>query len=338
MYDKIYESKTGKYIILNKEPSVNNKSMVRIKFIDTNNECIVRKDNALSGNVREPSMKRGRLKSEIDFEKIYNSNYGPLKIIKELESIDGQRFVEIIFLNSNNTKVVNYYNNFRNCDFVNIKDNIAYNYNHEIGTDKTYKSNNYGYFKILSKTNEFYGDSYDPLVLIEFIQTGYRTIVRMSKALCGSVKDPYFPNIFGVGYLGEPDDIDKKIYNIWYKMLSRCYNENDCKYMAYGGIGVTVDPNWFSFAKFNNDIKEVDGYYNMLQDPFNYSFDKDLKQLHVPKYMRIYSKYTCTFITKFDNSKIRCYERNYSPYEIITKPDLNVSSSLKTMVKIVNKA
>ena len=338
MDNKIYECKTGKYIICNKEPSVNKRSMVKIKFLETGNEYVVRKDHALIGNVREPSMKRGRIPAVIDCNKLYQSNYGPIKIIREIQNDnnDSQRFVEIKFINSGNTKVVNYYNNFRNSDFVYIKDDSVYNENHLIGTDKLYNSNNYGQFKILRETGEFYGS--DPIVEIEFILTGYITALPMSKALNGIVKDPYYPCIDGVGYFGEnPEAINnKKIYNIWRKMISRCYNESDPAYNFYGNIGISVDPRWFNFSTFIEDIKYIDGYQQMINEPYNYAMDKDLKQLQLPKNQRIYSKDTCTFITKSDNSKIRCYESNYEPYETLMMPDLTVSNSLKTMCEIIN--
>lgn len=338
MGNKIYECKTGKYIILNKEPSVKGRSMVRIRFIETGNEYVVRKDHALIGNVREPSMKRGRIPNEIDFNKIYESNYGPVKIIREIkeDSTEGYRPVEIEFINSGHKKIVNYYTNFRNSDFVYIRDDSVYNENHLVGTDKLYDSNNYGKFKILKYTGKFYGS--DPIVEIEFVSTKYRTTIPMNKALNGIVKDPYYPIIYGVGYFGEnPEVNNRKIYNIWIHMLSRCYNTSDPAYNFYGGIGITVDSRWFNFSTFFEDVKHLDGYDLMINNPYNYAMDKDLKQLQIPKYQRVYSKDTCVFITKSDNSKIRCYESNYEPYETLMMPDLIVSNSLKTMVTIVKQ-
>lgn len=339
MEDQIYECKTGKYIILNKEPSVNGRSMVKIRFLETNNEYVVRKDHALIGNVREPSMKRGRMPAEIDYNRLYNTNYGPVKIIREIYADDDkscdQRFVEIEFINTGYRKIIKYHSLRNNEDFVNIRDDSIYNEKHEIGTEKIYNSNNSGDFKILRKTGEFRGS--DPIVEIEFITTGYKTTIPMGKALYGCVKDPYYPRIDGVGYFGEGVKVthDKREYNIWRKMISRCYNKLDPAYEFYGGIGVSVDPRWFDFSVFVKDIKSIDGYQSMINDPINYAIDKDLKQLQIPKEQRIYSKDTCTFITKSDNSKIRCYEPNYTPYETIVMPDLTVSNSLKTMVEVV---
>ena len=200
-----------------------------------------------------------------------------------------------------------------------------------------YDSNNYGQFKILGKTGELYRT--EAIVEIEFVLTGYRTTLPMSKALAGIVKDPYYPIIDGVGYFGEGSKVtdNKRIYNIWGKMISRCYNESDPSYCFYGAIGVTVDPRWFNYSVFAEDIKQVDGYQLMINNPYDYSMDKDLKQLQLSKDQRVYSKNTCTFITKSDNSKIRCYESNYTPYETLSMPDLTISNSLKTMVVIVNK-
>ena len=41
-----------------------------------------------------------------------------------------------------------------------------------------------------------------------------------------------------------------RLYNIWGKMLQRCYNENDHAYFEYGGRGIKVVELWHKFEPF----------------------------------------------------------------------------------------
>lgn len=90
-------------------------------------------------------------------------------------------------------------------------------------------------------------------------------------------------------------------YRSWNDMINRCYNATDKDYPLYGKIGVRVDPRWFCFANFYEDIKLLPGYYNKLKYPNKYQLDKDYLQRHLPKSQRVYSKDTCIWISKFDN-------------------------------------
>lgn len=169
---------------------------------------------------------------------------------------------------------------------------------------RIYESNNFGKFMILSEI--FEDNSKDRLFKIKFINTGYETIATYSAIRHGSVKDYLYPSVAGIGYIGylnttvtDPNVID--LYSIWNDMINRCYNPNDSAYNFYGGIGVRVSPSWHNFSIFFNDVKELPGYYNKLRDPTGYQLDKDFMQQGVPKNKRIYSKYTCVWLSKFDN-------------------------------------
>jgi len=43
-------------------------------------------------------------------------------------------------------------------------------------------------------------------------------------------------------------------YQSWCSMLNRCRNTKTPKYKRYGGAGVTVDPEWYSYKKFLKDM------------------------------------------------------------------------------------
>lgn len=103
-YDKIYHSKLdGDYIIL--EEVNKNKfghRQVKIKWLDTNNEQIVELQMAKRSIVRD------KKKHSIDYSKIYQSNnFGPFKIIKEIQNLKGNhKLVEIKFIETGTIKNV----------------------------------------------------------------------------------------------------------------------------------------------------------------------------------------------------------------------------------------
>lgn len=51
------------------------------------------------------------------------------------------------------------------------------------------------------------------------------------------------------------DKYRKALYDIWAKMIDRCYNENNISYKYYGAKGIKVCERWLSsFDNFNADI------------------------------------------------------------------------------------
>ena len=45
-------------------------------------------------------------------------------------------------------------------------------------------------------------------------------------------------------------------YHSWASMIQRCTNKNNEKYKTYGGRGISVCPEWFSFGNFLRDMGE----------------------------------------------------------------------------------
>lgn len=142
---------------------------------------------------------------------------------------------------------------------------------------------------------------------IKFLQTGYETSMRGDLVKTGYVNDPYYPKIYGVGYLGELNDEDKRLkslmYKRWSNMISRCYNINDDAYYAYGALGIKVCDRWHCFANFLNDVKYLPGFNDMINNPnIKYQLDKDILQQGVPANMKVYSPETCMFVPSYVNS------------------------------------
>lgn len=176
-----------------------------------------------------------------------------------------------------------------------------------IDYNKIYSTKSYGNFIIID--NLGYQDNAGTKRLwirIKFLTTGYEKNIRYDY-LNHDIVDPYYPRIYGIGCIGEIDvpRIEYKAdYDRWIHMLDRCYNITSKDYRNYGALGVLVDPSWFNFTTYFHDLKSLPNYNLKVLNPNMYCLDKDLLQYHLPKNKRIYSKYTCMWITKSLNSII----------------------------------
>jgi len=134
---------------------------------------------------------------------------------------------------------------------------------------------------------------------------GYCTIrIRsyITEALIGNVKKgkikyPYYPSLYGIGYLGVGkykaymNSKPTKEYKLWTSMLQRCY---DKKYQERQPtyIGTTVDKAWHNFQVFADWFKKS----NYQED---WQLDKDLLS---SKNIKIYSPDTCIFLPQTLNN------------------------------------
>lgn len=134
-------------------------------------------------------------------------------------------------------------------------------------------------------------------ILIEFQDKfKYRTIKQANMIRKGSIKNPFFPNIYGVGYLGLGEfkthittstKVISKEYNVWRGMIRRCYDEEKLKqFPSYRDC--SVHPEWHNFQNF------AKWYTSHKYYDTDYELDKDLL---VPN-NRIYTPDTCTLIPK----------------------------------------
>ena len=234
---------------------------------------------------------------KVDFNKLYDSNNsGKFKVIEDLGSKNHVHWIRIKFVETGFEKVVRYPDAMRG----EVKD--PKNYMAITITDKLYKSNSSGYFKIIKDLGTDYRGF--RRVRIRFVETGFEKDVYLNSALSGQVKDQYRITVYGVGYLGDADTInkeDKMLYKIWTGMLSRCYNHKDTMYHCYGKIGVRVATRWHCFANFLYDAKRLPGYTNKFNYPDKYHLDKDYLQFCIPRENRVYSKDTCLWLYNKDN-------------------------------------
>ena len=174
-----------------------------------------------------------------------------------------------------------------------------------------YESNNFGKFKVIRELLPIGYYKSARLFEVEFINTGYRTIVT-NQAFHNkhSVKDRLVPTIYGTGYLGQEElfqfyEHDKKLYKVWEGIISRCYNQKDHHYKNYGGIGIKVSDDWLSYRNFEKDVKLIYGYNRKLLEPDMFHLDKDYLQRNIPACNRIYSKETCIWISLYENALVK---------------------------------
>lgn len=164
-----------------------------------------------------------------------------------------------------------------------------------------YFENNSG--EIYYVTEFINNDSKNKYYKILFPYSGYSGIYTKSQIKKGTIKDRYLPTVAGVGYLGNAKSSrSDKIYSLWHNMLLRCYDKKCIEYKRYGELGVRVCLRWHNFENFKNDIINIDGFNMDLLLKNELQLDKDKKQINIPINKRIYSPYTCTFLTIKENN------------------------------------
>lgn len=236
--------------------------------------------------------KRSRI--EIDYNRIYQSKFdGPYKIIEEIKSDDKKhRKVLIQFLETGNVQEAK----LDKADKGSISDRLK----HTPDFDKEYQSNTSGPYKILEILDERKAGKI--VASIMFLETGTVRDVQLTCALNGQVRDPYRVSVCGFGITGE-NDTKTREYETWHSMVTRCYNQNAANYHLYGAKGVTVCERWRYYDNFLIDITTLPGYDLWKQYPGKYALDKDMRQMNVPEYLKVYSPDTCCFISIVENAK-----------------------------------
>ena len=187
---------------------------------------------------------------------------------------------------------------------------------------KVFKSLNSGDFKILK-----YNDNRN--VEIQFLKTGFETVVELGNIRNGKVKDHYSPSVFGVGVSGTKypitvDGVNTKEYGLWYNMLRRCYSESfKKKQPTYEGC--EVGDNFKSYVYFYEWCQNQIGFSNK-----DWQLDKDL----LAKGNKIYSEDSCVFIPSEINTLLTKRTASRGEYLI----GVYWSKTIKAFVARVNKS
>lgn len=161
-------------------------------------------------------------------------------------------------------------------------------------------------------------------IIIKFLDTNtiLKTTLRSIKN--ESIKDPYYPSVYGVGFFGigkyksreNSKSKQTRCYKIWKEILNRCYNKKCKAYKNYGNIGVKICDEWLNFQNF------ADWYYNNYKNN-NFCLDKDL----LVKNNKIYSPSTCCFIPICINNLLTKRQNFRGKYPIGVRSGNNIIQS-----------
>lgn len=150
-----------------------------------------------------------------------------------------------------------------------------------------------GLFKIVEYINP-------KRVVVQFVETGNNVVGRIGNVLTGQVKDRMKPSVYGVGIVGEQVTVNGKRgkqYDIWVRMLDRCYSEKLVgQQTTYRDCTVSDCFKYYPFFKewCNNQI----GFNSKDENGRCFALDKDL----LVKGNRIYSPDTCCFVPQEINN------------------------------------
>lgn len=136
---------------------------------------------------------------------------------------------------------------------------------------------------------------------IEYIDNfGYITTTSLQHLNSGSLKNPYYPTVFNIGYIGVGQYIASVSgrntiqYDAWRNMLRRCYCPSyQSSQPSY--IGCVVDPIWHNFQTF------AGWYCNHPNYNKGYHLDKDI----IIEGNRIYGPQYCTLVPEVINNLFR---------------------------------
>lgn len=144
-------------------------------------------------------------------------------------------------------------------------------------------------------------------IKIQFLDENcYSTTVELGNLRRGNIRNPFFPSVRGVGYLGEGvfkakiNGVFTKEYVVWSSMLARCYSEVfHISNPTY--IGCTVCEEWHNFQVFAKWYSEQKYGYK------DYVLDKDIlfkgNKIYSPKNCRLVPHEINSLVTSSKNSE-----------------------------------
>lgn len=164
-------------------------------------------------------------------------------------------------------------------------------------------------------------------IIVEF-QDEWKAQVhtRWDHFISGSVKNPYYPTVYGRGitgnkYITYENGKNTKEYHAWYNLFIRCYDNelhNKGKNRAY--INCEISSEWNLYENFYDWIHNQNNYNKWLNSN-DWDIDKDILQKH----NKIYGGDKCVLVPKLVNELFLRNEWNRGKYPIgVTyRPSLN---------------
>lgn len=162
---------------------------------------------------------------------------------------------------------------------------------------------------------------------VRFVTTGTERVFSRDCIREGTVRDPYYPRIFGMFCLGTATTKGNRyIYQTWQNMLRRCYDPGRHNYNSYGGRGYTVCKRWFCFEYFLEDISKLPGYDLERILKGELVLDKDL--LNTNKQNKVYSPDTTCWVPKDFNKLIIDTSTFTHHYDIYDKDNTKIATNV----------
>lgn len=131
-------------------------------------------------------------------------------------------------------------------------------------------------------------------ILCRSVTTGYELYKQAAHLDSGSIKDPLYPSILGVGFFGVGGYTSKTstaAYQKWRNMLARCYDP-DYQKENPSYAGCSVDHRWHSFQEFAKWFESQPQFQSR-----GIHLDKDIKYPG----NKIYGPDTCLLVSAREN-------------------------------------
>lgn len=142
---------------------------------------------------------------------------------------------------------------------------------------------------------------------VRFLVDSYRTYATYKQIKGETVQNPYLPTTLlgtSIGIIDWNYPNIEKLKKRYDDMFDRCYNPKTQNYRIYGNFGITVNPLWFCFETYVNDLISMKGFHPaLLCEENRIQLDKDYLQIDKEgKQDFEYGKYTCTWVLMELNS------------------------------------
>ena len=144
----------------------------------------------------------------------------------------------------------------------------------------------------------------------------------------GRLLNPMYPSCCGVGYLGEGRYLssDRKVFNIWYAMLQRVYDERYReKFPAYKDVKVCDE--WLNFQNFADWCYKQKYFKAKDHNNKSYHLDKDL----LSGSSKVYSPKTCCFLPPAINSLLQGKSMGKQPSGVYFRESRNMYEASVTI-------
>ena len=135
-------------------------------------------------------------------------------------------------------------------------------------------------------------------VTVMFYNPPYVTKCTMGNLLTGRVANPYFPRVYGVGYIGvgKYSTKDKDVYKLWVRLMERT-NCATFKSRNPSYLDTSICDEWLNFQNFAEWCEQQPSFRVKDNKGNSYQLDKDI----LVKGNKVYSTETCCFVPQSIN-------------------------------------